>query len=132
MMKHARLFLACMLWLSMATMATAQTELSGSEVGNGTYYLKNVGTGLYLKVGGAGNAKAAEGHAGTAITLAKSGNGYTIQTKDGKDGKDGWYLDGDLNMTGKSTVWTFTAKGNNSYEIKKTFDTKRQRFFYFT
>ena len=112
-MKHARLFLACMLWLSMATMATAQTELSGSEVGNGTYYLKNVGTGLYLKFGGAGNAKAAEGHAGTAITLAQSGKGYTIQTK------EEWYLDGNLNMTGEATEWIFenVDKDHNLYRV---------------
>ncbi|MBO5678768.1 MAG: hypothetical protein J6S11_02250 [Bacteroidaceae bacterium] len=94
-------------------MATAQTNLSGSEVGNGTFYLMNVGTGLYLKFGGTGNAKAAEGHAGTAITLAQSGNGYTIKTNVG-------YLDGNLKMTGTATEWTFEEvdAANNYYQIK--------------
>ena len=114
-MKHARLFLACMLWLSMATMATAQTELSGSKVGNGTFYLMNLYSGKYLKFGGAKNEKAAEGSAGTAITLAQSGNGYTIQTKNER------YLNSDLIMTSEDSFnWTMTkVDGNlNQYYLK--------------
>ena len=108
-MKHARLFLACMLWTVIATALKAQNTVAAGE-----FYLMNVGTGLYLKFGGAGNAKAAEGHAGVLVKLTKkSDNGYTIQTK------DSCYLDDALNMTSKtSTEWIFTAKGNNSYEIK--------------
>ena len=118
MMKHARLFLACMLWLSMATMATAQSTVAEDE-----FYLMNVGTGLYLKFGGAGNAKAAEGHAGTAITLAESDNGYTIETSAG-------YLDGALNMTSTtsttSTEWTFVVADatNKYYHIKNNDNNK--------
>ena len=107
-MKHARLFLACMLWAVIATALKAQSTVAESE-----FYLMNVGTGLYLKFGGAENAKAAEGHAGTAVTLAKSGNGYTIKTNAG-------YLDGDLKMTGASTAWTFELVDNTNkyYQIK--------------
>lgn len=92
-----------------------------NNVAAGEFYLMNVGTGLYLKFGGAGNAKAAEGHAGTAITLAGSDNKYTIKTKANANAND-WYLDGDLKMNSKAdnaTAWTFDQVDNtNYYRIK--------------
>ena len=112
-MKHARLLLTCMLWAVIATALKAQTTPSDASNEGDPIYLMNVGTGLYLKFGGAGNAKAAEGHAGTAVTLAGSGNNYTIKTNKG-------YLDGDLKMTGASTAWTFELvdDANKYYRIK--------------
>ena len=43
------------------------------------YFMLNVESGLYLKFGGANNAKAAEGHAGTIITLEGTGDHYAYQ-----------------------------------------------------
>ena len=113
-MKHARLLLTCMLWAVIATALKAQTNLSGSQVGEGTFYLMNVYSGKYLKFGGANNEKAAEGSAGTAITLAKSDNAYTINTNAG-------FLNSDLIMTSKNSFnWTMTkVDGNlNQYYLK--------------
>ena len=113
-MKHARLLLTCMLWVVIATALKAQTNLSGSQVGKGTFYLMNVYSGKYLKFGGANNEKAAEGSAGTAIKLAQSGNGYTIETNAG-------FLNSDLIMTSEDSFnWTMTkVDGNlNQYYLK--------------
>ena len=98
-----------MLWAVIATALKAQ-----STIAKGEFYLMNVGTGLYLKFGGAGNAKAAEGHAGTAVTLAGSGNNYTIKTNKG-------YLDGDLKMTGDTTTWTFELVDNTNKYYRITY-----------
>ncbi len=109
-MKRRNLILL-MLW-SIATILTAQSDLSGDAAGNGTFYLMNVSSGWYLKFGGANNAVAAEGNAGTPVTLTQSGNGYTIKTNAG-------YLSSDLKMTGAASEWILTqVDGVNQYYLK--------------
>lgn len=72
----------------------------------------NVENGQYLKFGGANNAKAAEGHAGTLITLERLGNNYAIKTNAG-------YLDNNLMMTGARAEWVLTqVEGKNQYYMK--------------
>ena len=111
-MKTKSSLISVLMLLGIALTATAQTDLSGDQAKNGTFYLMNVSSGMYLKFGGAYNAKAAEGNAGTPVTLASSGNGYTLKTNAG-------YLDSDLMMTGAAFEWTLTkVDGVNQYYLK--------------
>ncbi|MBR3858664.1 MAG: hypothetical protein IKJ18_01410 [Bacteroidaceae bacterium] len=111
-MKAKHLLTLTIMLLGISLTAMGQTDLSGDQAKNGTFYLMNVSSGKYLKFGGAYNAKAAEGNAGTPITLARSGNGYTLKTNAG-------YLDSDLMMTGAAFEWTLTkVDGVNQYYLK--------------
>lgn len=78
------------------------------------FYLKNVYSGKFLKFGGANNAKAVEGDAGIPVTLTQTNGKYTIQTT------DGYYLDGNLSMTGDAYEWTLTKadKDDGPYFLK--------------
>lgn len=91
----------------------AQVTLEGDLAVEGTeYFMVNVENGQYLKFGGANNAKAAEGHAGTLITLERLGNNYAIKTNAG-------YLDNNLMMTGARAEWVLTqVEGKNQYYMK--------------
>ena len=91
--KNLLILLAILLGVNLTTMA--QVTLEGDLAVAGTeYFMVNVENGQYLKFGGANNAKAAEGHAGTLITLERFGNNYAIKTNAG-------YLDNNLMMTGR-------------------------------
>ena len=80
-----------------------QINIDGCEIKEGTpYFLKNIGSGLYLKFGGAWGTQAVEGHAATQITVVSLGNGnYAIKTNAG-------YLSSNLAMNGDqaSSSWT--------------------------
>ena len=100
-----------LLGVNLTTMG--QITMDGSVAATRTeYFVVNVASGLYLKFGGANNAKAAEGHAGTIITLEGTGDHYAIKTNAG-------YLDNDLTMTGSTSEWIFTkVEGKNQYYLK--------------
>lgn len=100
-----------LLGVNLTTMG--QITMDGSVAATRTeYFVVNVASGLYLKFGGANNAKAAEGHAGTIITLEGTGDRYAIKTNAG-------YLGSDLMMTGSASEWIFTkVEGKNQYYLK--------------
>lgn len=89
------------------------TNPTNNKDGN-VFYLKNAHSGKFLKFGGANNAKAAEGDAGIPITLTQTNGKYTIQTA------NGYYLNGNLNMTGEAYEWTLTKadKDDGPYFLK--------------
>lgn len=112
-MKGKSLFIILLMLLGFSLTATGQITVDGSVAAvNTDYFMVNVESGLYLKFGGANNAKAAEGHAGTIIRLERLGNNYAIKTNAG-------YLDSDLMMNGSASEWVFTkVEGKNQYYLK--------------
>ena len=113
-MKGKSLFIILLMLLGFSLTAMGQITVDGSVAAvNTDYFMVNVESGLYLKFGGANNAKAAEGHAGTIIRLErKDDNNYAIKTNAG-------YLDNDLMMTGAASEWVFTkVKDKNQYYLK--------------
>ena len=112
-MKERKLLTLLLLLLGINLTATGQITVDGSAPATRTeYFMVNVESGLYLKFGGANNAKAAEGHAGTIITLEGAGDRYAIKTNAG-------YLNSDLMMTGSASEWIFTkVEGKNQYYLK--------------
>lgn len=112
-MKGKSLFVILLMLLGFSLTAMGQITVDGSVAAVGTdYFMVNVESGLYLKFGGANNAKAAEGHAGTIIRLEESGNNYAIKTNAG-------YLNSDLMMTGSASEWIFAkVEGKNQYYLK--------------
>ena len=90
-----------------------------SEVGNGVFYLYNVGAQKYLCSGNAWGSQASVAVGGVPMTLAGEGEVYTISSvaiyKDGFLG-----LDGSKNpfMDCGATNWTFEAVAENVYKIK--------------
>ena len=112
-MKGKSLFVILLMLLGFSLTAMGQITVDGSVAAvNTDYFMVNVESGLYLKFGGANNAKAAEGHAGTIIRLERLGNNYAIKTNAG-------YLDNDLMMTGAASEWVFTKmEDKNQYYLK--------------
>ena len=112
-MKAKNLLTLLTILLGINLTAKAQVTLEGDIAVAGTeYFVVNVENGQYLKFGGANNAKAAEGHAGTLITLERLGNNYAIKTNAG-------YLDNNLMMTGERAEWVLTQiEGKNQYYMK--------------
>lgn len=112
-MKTKNLLTLLAILLGVNLTAKAQVTLEGDLAVAGTeYFVVNVENGQYLKFGGANNAKAAEGHAGTLITLERFGNNYAIKTNAG-------YLDNNLMMTGARAEWVLTrVEGENQYYMK--------------
>ena len=113
-MKGKSLFVILLMLLGFSLTAMGQITVDGSVAAvNTDYFMVNVESGLYLKFGGANNAKAAEGHAGTIIRLERRNNNYAIKTNAG-------YLDNDLMMTaGEASEWVFTkVEGKNQYYLK--------------
>ena len=102
-MKISRLLTLLLLLLGINLTVMGQINIDGCEIKEGTpYFLKNIGSGLYLKFGGAWGTQAVEGHAATQITVVSLGNGnYAIKTNAG-------YLSSNLAMNGDqaSSSWT--------------------------
>ena len=112
-MERSRLLTLLLLLLGVNLTTMGQVTVVGSAPATQTeYFMVNVESGLYLKFGGANNAKAAEGHAGTIITLEGTGDRYAIKTNAG-------YLNSDLMMTGSAFEWIFTqVEGKSQYYLK--------------
>jgi hypothetical protein len=78
-MKKIKLFLAAI--AAMVTMSVNAQTWTASEVGEGSFYLYNVGSGMYLTGGNSWGTQSSIDNAGIEVTLASSGTGYTINTK---------------------------------------------------
>ena len=86
-MKHLRLFLALFTLLIGGASASAQTW-TGSEVGEGTYYLYNVGADKFLAYGADWGTRAVIDDVGIPVQLLNNNGTYRIQTNvTGKSGK---------------------------------------------
>ena len=87
-----------------------------SEVGEGTYYLYNVGSNKFLTSGNWWGTHAALDTDGMPVTLVGSGNTYTISTAVAFSGRflgDNAYMD-----NANAAQWTFTEVGNGCYTMK--------------
>lgn len=84
-----------------------------SELGEGDFLLKNVATGKYLCPGNNWGTRASLSQQGMLVTLAKSGDGYTISTKpyygSNRYVTDNGYLD-----TVSPTTWTISLAENST------------------
>ena len=90
----------------------------GEQVVSGTpYYLMNVGTGEYIKYGGAYYTEAVAGNAGMLITptTTDGGNTWTLNTSTGRSWKLG---DGDYTYTDQSGIWTLEPVSGTSYQYR--------------
>jgi hypothetical protein len=77
----------------------------------------NVGTGEYIKYGGAYYTEAVAGNAGMIITptTTDGGNTWTLNTSTGR----GWKLgDGDYTYTDQSGIWTLEPVSGTSYQYR--------------
>lgn len=110
-----------------------EIENVGNKLTGGAYYLRNVGTGQYLQVGGTWDTQAILSKTGRELTLAQqAADGvFTINSKvDGgwlsveTDLKDGSYYEMfvDAGDTQERTQkeWTFTKNDNGNYVITCT------------
>lgn len=91
---------------------------AGEQVVSGTaYYLMNVGTGEYIKYGGAYYTEAVAGNAGMLITPTSidGGNTWTLNTSTTR----GWKLgDGDYTYTDQSGTWYLEPVSGTSYQYR--------------
>lgn len=91
---------------------------AGEQVVSGVgYYMMNVGTGEYIKYGGAYYTEAVAGNAGMLITptTTDGGNTWTLNTSTGR----GWKLgDGDYTYTDQSGIWTLEPVSGTSYQYR--------------
>ena len=91
---------------------------AGEQVVSGTaYYLMNVGTGEYIKYGGAYYTEAVAGNAGMLITPTSTdgGNTWTLNTSTTR----GWKLgDGDYTYTDQSGTWYLEPVSGTSYQYR--------------
>ena len=91
---------------------------AGEQVVSGVgYYMMNVGTGEYIKYGGAYYTEAVAGNAGMLITptTTDGGNTWTLNTSAGR----GWKLgDGDYTYTDQSGIWTLEPVSGTSYQYR--------------
>lgn len=119
-MKKIKLFLAAAALMIGGGNLLAQTW-TASEVGAGSFYLYNVGSGMYLTGGNSWGTHSSIDNAGIEVTLASSGTGYTINTK---PAYNQWL---NLNNStepfvdaGSSAVWSFipVAGQENTYFMK--------------
>jgi len=95
--------------------ASAQTW-TGNAPQAGDYYLYNVGAGKFLTSGCWWGTHAAMDDDGMLITLAVSGNDYTLSTAVAFAGK---YLGDDAYMdNGTAATWTFTQVSAGKYTMK--------------
>ena len=83
---------------------------------NGTYYLKNVGTGKFLAAGSNWGTHAIVNEIGLDLAIAATNDGkYTIDTQvSNSSGKN--YLNGEF-LDGASYGWTFTQVAGGAYTI---------------
>ena len=84
----------------------------------GTHYLYNTATKRFLTAGNDYGTQATLRDTGADLTLAASGEGYTIDTRY-NNGSTNQYLGADLYLDNASTVWYFTA--TNTYGSKNTY-----------
>ena len=118
-MKKIKLLLAAV--AAMVGMGVQAQSWTASEVGAGQFYLYNVGAGMYLTAGGSWGTHSFVDNSGIVVTLAVSGEGYTINTK---PAYNQWL---NLNNSSEpfidapnSAVWTFVAVAGqqNTYLMK--------------
>lgn len=122
-MKRFKLFITAL--LAGCTLSMNAAEWTGDAVTDGTFYLYNVGTGKFLSAGDPTADYGTRGWLtksyGIDVTLAASGDGYTIDSKIFRDGK----LDSKIHFMGNNsyldsdaTPFTFTKVGDaNIYTI---------------
>ena len=115
-MKRKLLFAIAMLFAIVGVQKTFAQSWTPSEVGEGTFYLYNVGEKKFLTSGNWWGTHAALDDDGMAVTLAGSGNTYTVSTTVVYNGK---YLGDDAYMdNGTAAQWTFTKVGEtNTYKL---------------
>ena len=109
-MKHLRLFLALFTLLIGGASASAQTW-TGSEVGEGTYYLYNVGADKFLAYGADWGTRAVIDDVGIPVQLLNNNGTYRIRTNvTGTSGKV--FLGADFYIDQDPCDFTFTPVAN--------------------
>ena len=96
--------------------ATLESPYAGSAVAEGTFYLYNLASGKFLNGGNDWGTQMSLAQGGQPMKLAKSGDGYTIDSQISNGGNshfvgNGGYLDA------AATPFTFTNVGGNVYTI---------------
>jgi hypothetical protein len=105
-MKHLRLFLALFTLMIGGASASAQSW-TGSEVGEGTYYLYNVGADKFLAYGEAWGTRAIIDDVGIPLTLESNNGAYRIKTNV-ESGNSKVYLGSDFYVDQDACDFTFT------------------------
>ena len=108
-----------LLGMMMSAVGAQAQSWTASEPAAGTFYIYNVGAERFMTSGTYwGSHASLDPHGAMALTLASSGNGYTISTASIYSGKylgDNTYMDND-----NAAVWVFEAVSGqtNTYKIK--------------
>lgn len=105
-MKHLRLLLALFTLMIGGASASAQSW-TGSEVGEGTYYLYNVGADKFLAYGEAWGTRAIIDDVGIPLTLESNNGAYRIKTNV-ESGNSKVYLGSDFYVDQDACDFTFT------------------------
>lgn len=104
-----------------------EIENVGNKLTGGAYYLRNVGTGQFLQVGGTWDTQAILSKTGRELTLAQQATKdvFTVNSKIG----DGWlsvednynmFVDAENDKNRAQKEWTFTKNDDGYYTITCT------------
>jgi len=100
----------------------SDNKFTGNAPAAGDFYLYNVGQKRWFCGGADWGAHAALGFPGISVTLAASGEGYTIDTHLNNGGTSEFLNYGGYCDTGDQNVWKFVSAGdgNGIYNIART------------
>ena len=114
-----KLFFA-VLCIASALSFTAKAQWTGNPVGAGTYYLYNVGSGLYFGGGTSWGTKATLIEEGIDINLTANGNGYSLDTKLSNGGNNHYFTGEFCDGAATPVYFTETSAGSKTYLMSMT------------
>ena len=112
-MKKLKLFLAAC--AAMVGLTAQAEDWTGNTVGAGTFYLYNVGSGLYMGGGTSWGTRATLIEIGIDIELVENGSGYSLDTKLSNGGNNHYFAGEFMDGAATPIYFTETSAGSKTY-----------------
>lgn len=112
-MKKIKLLLAAM--AAMCGLTAQAEDWTGNAVGAGTFYLYNVGSGLYMGGGTSWGTRATLIEIGIDIELVENGSGYSLDTKLSNGGNNHYFAGEFMDGAATPIYFTETSAGSKTY-----------------